>query len=290
MGMYTRVMLGSDLPLVALFLCLSVTVYFLARDHEAVVRRAALMLAAYFTIMLIIGLGKLTYVQTAYCLLLILILHRRDVELRTVVSVLAVAAGAVVLMYYTVLSHDAREMIVYALGRAFNWIDAIMVYGDLSFGTRLLEIINVWAVLTREQACLWGLGWGAPWSEIAIHMPYDGGAFDIEEQYSGVHVQTHIDAVTFMLKVGIIGMLVIYSSMLAFFVKAVMRYRHIRSPIERFTLMGLLLMIIIFVPNYLYFIRLKYLLGFALAGAAIFLDGNDDDRTNTGISDTDHAQ
>ncbi|MBR9974374.1 MAG: hypothetical protein KFF77_02235, partial [Bacteroidetes bacterium] len=47
-------------------------------------------------------------------------------------------------------------------------------------------------------------------------------------------------------------------------------YRERLTPAERWLLMALLLMVIIIAPNYLYFIRLKYLLGFALAGIAVF--------------------
>jgi hypothetical protein len=194
-------------------------------------------------------------------------------------------------VYTFFLPEGLREAIAYAMTVAFNWVDALKLYGDLSFGTRLLEVINVWAVLQREGALLWGLGWGAPWSEIAIHLPFDGGAFDIEEQYSGIHVQTHIDMITFMLKVGIIGTLIIYWSLLRFCVAAVRLYRGLASPAEQWTLMALILMLLIFLPNFLYFIRLKYLLGFALAGAAVFFihDGAPDARASR-IADTHDTQ
>lgn len=205
------------------------------------------------------------------------------------VTLLGVLAS--LLVFLTVLPAEGRDAIMYALGSAFNWIDALKLYGDLSFGTRLLEIINVWAVLQRASAVFWGLGWGAAWSEIAMHMPFDGGAFAVEEQYLGVHVQTHIDAITFMLKVGILGTLVIYASMFRFFTAALRMYRRPLPPWARWTLMGLMLMLAIFIPNYLYFIRLKYLLGFALAGVAVFIgtDGHRD-AAHTGIADSDHAE
>lgn len=297
-GMYHRVLLGSDLPLTALALALAVAALFVSRaawhrdgnttesrpaSHRAAPHRPAptlrarvghgalLLLAAYFTVMLVAGLGKLTYLQAAYALGLVFVLHRRDIHLRTVLMVIATAAAASLLVFLTVLPSEGREMILYALSSAFNWVDALMLYGDLSFGTRLLEIINVWAVLQREGAVLWGLGWGAAWSEIAVHLPFDGGAFAVEEQYLGVHVSTHIDAITFLLKVGILGTLLIYTSYFRFFTAAFGLYRRPLAPWERWTLMALMLMLLIFIPNYLYFIRLKYLLGFALAGVSIFL-------------------
>ncbi len=309
-GIYHRVLLGSDLPLTALALALAVAALFIYRGvwkrmeasggrteaHVAPLSARAwhwslMLLAAYFAVMLIAGLGKLAYLQAAYSLLLIFILHRREIHLRTVVTVVALGTLASLLVFFTVLPAEGRDAILYALGSAFNWIDALKLYGDLSFGTRLLEIINVWAVLQRESAVLWGLGWGAPWSEIAMRMPFDGGAFAVEEQYLGVHVQTHIDAITFMLKVGILGTLVIYASMLRFFTAALRMYRRPLQPWERWTLMALMLMLAIFIPNYLYFIRLKYLLGFALAGVAVFI-GTDEhrDAAHSGIADTDHAE
>ena len=295
-GMYHRVLLGSDLPLTALALALTVTALFVSRHawrsaalataersdtnggvspdarlRARVGHAALLLLAAYFTVMLVAGLGKLTYLQASYSLALVFVLHRRDIHLRTVLMVIAAGVAASLLVFLTVLPTEGREIIVYALTSAFNWVDALKLYGDLSFGTRLLEIINVWAVLQREGAVLWGLGWGAAWTEIAAHLPFDGGAFAVEEQFLGVHVSTHIDALTFLLKVGVIGTLIIYASYLRFFTAAFGLYRRQRAPWERWTLMALMLMLLIFIPNYLYFIRLKYLLGFALAGVAIFL-------------------
>ncbi|MDX9759706.1 MAG: hypothetical protein RBU27_11145 [Bacteroidota bacterium] len=291
-GMYHRVLLGSDLPLTALALALTITALFVYRDAwsrpESAARSALntavatpsrartghgvlLLLAAYFTVMLVAGLGKLTYLQASYSLALVFVLHRREIRLRTVLMVIAAGVASSLLVFLTVLPSEGRETIVYALTSAFNWVDALKLYGDLSFGTRLLEIINVWAVLQREGAVLWGLGWGAAWTEIAAHLPFDGGAFAVEEQYTGVHVSTHIDALTFLLKVGVIGTLIIYASYLRFFTAAFGLYRGQRAPWERWTLMALMLMLLIFIPNYLYFIRLKYLLGFALAGVAIFL-------------------
>jgi hypothetical protein len=294
MGGIRRVLLGSDLPLTAVFLCLSVAAYVIYRSEGGWKRSAGLGFSMYFTVMLIAGLGKLTYLQATYSLLMIFLLHRREVSMKSVGKVVF-AAGAVSLLVYMVLLPPAvRETVAYALGSAFNWVDALKLYGDLSFGTRLLEIINVWAVLQREGAVLWGLGWGAPWSEIAVHMPFDGGAFAVEEQYSGVHVQTHIDAITIMLKVGILGALIIYATMLRFWTASVREYSRTRTPAERWTLMAMMLLLVIVIPNFLYFIRLKYLLGFALAGAAAFSINNGARHAgqthHTGIAHTDDAE
>ncbi|MBE0642689.1 MAG: hypothetical protein IH600_01255 [Bacteroidetes bacterium] len=313
-GMYNRVLLGSDLPLTALALALTVAALFIYRsrwrdqgDAPAVGSIAALqaarvstgakllhwtllLLAAYFSVMLIAGLGKLTYLQAAYSLLLVFLLHRKEIHKRTVFAVIAFGAAASLLVFFTVLPADGRTAIMYALSSAFNWWDALKLYGDLSFGTRLLEVVNVWAVLMREGAVLWGLGWGAAWREIAVHMPYDGGSFAVTEQYTGVHVQTHIDAITFMLKVGIVGTLAIYASLFRFWLDALRMYRRRHAAWEQWTLMALMLMIMIFAPNYLYFIRLKYLLGFALAGVAVFTGTDDSSAAHTGIAHPDHAE
>ncbi|HOJ04171.1 MAG TPA: hypothetical protein PK916_09230 [Bacteroidota bacterium] len=290
-GGYSRVLLGSDLPLTAVLLCMSVVTALLYRRRAPRVAIAALPLAAYFAVMLVAGLGKLTYLQAAYALVMIGIMHRREISARQLGVVFVVAVGAVFVVYTLFMGEAMREAISYALGSAFNWVDALKLYGDLSFGTRYLEIVNVWAVLQREGALLWGLGWGAPWAEIAVHLPFDGGAFDVAEQYSGIHVQTHIDALTFLLKVGILGTLAVYASMLRFWWEGVRRYAGLVEPWQKWTLMALLLLIVIIVPNYLYFIRLKYLLGFAMAGAAVFLPEYHDAETHdTRIADSHHAE
>lgn len=307
-GVYNRVLLGSDLPLTALALLLTAVALLLLRkwqrgdfpdsaaDHALPsnatwLQPALLMLLLYFVVLLIAGLGKLTYLQTLYCFVMIFILHRHDIRPRIVLSIIALSVVVSVGVFYTVLSPEAQDVMLYAVGTAFNWWDALMLYGDLSIGTRYFEIINVWAVLQREGALLWGLGWGAPWREIAVHMPFDAGAFSVEEQRAGEYVQTHVDAVTFMLKVGILGMIVIYASILRFWTAALRLYVRQRSAWEKWVLMALILMILIFAPNYLYFIRLKYLLGFALAGVAVFL-ATDEQRTqtHTGIAAADHAE
>ncbi|PLX23252.1 MAG: hypothetical protein C0600_15155 [Ignavibacteria bacterium] len=297
-GSYHRVLLGSDLPLTALALALTVAALLLFRRsrhehrHGSQMQHWALLaLAAYFSVMLIAGLGKLSYLQAAYSLIMIFLLHLREIHYRTVAAVIAFGFVASLVVFFTVLPAEGRDTILYALSSAFNWWDALKLYGDLSFGTRFLEIVNVWAVLMRDNAVLWGLGWGAAWREIAISMPWDGGAFGAEEQFEGVHIQTHIDALTFMLKVGVAGMLVIYASILRFWITALRMYHRQHSTWEKWVLMALMLMIIIFAPNYLYFIRLKYLLGFALAGVAVFA-GTDDayPTTHTGLPDSHNAQ
>ncbi|MFA6235573.1 MAG: hypothetical protein WC824_15495, partial [Bacteroidota bacterium] len=88
-GIYNRVLLGSDLPLTALALAVTVAALFIYRDHWRGMGADAgpshsedrsvlpswrsraqhwilLLLAGYFTVMLIAGLGKLTYLQAAY--------------------------------------------------------------------------------------------------------------------------------------------------------------------------------------------------------------------------------
>lgn len=289
--MYSRVMLGSDLPLTALALGLTVAAVLIFRRSRSELRPVLLPLTVYFIVMLIAGLGKLTYLQAVYSLIMIWILHRRQISLRSVAGVFAAGAAAAALVFAVILPPGIRDTVLYALTYAFNWWDALRLYGDLSFGTRLLEIINIWDQLVREGALLFGQGWGAAWRELAVHMPFDGGAFAIEEQYSGVHVQAHIDAVTFMLKVGIIGMLIIYGSMFRYWLTGIRLYRTSMPPWQRWTLIALLLMIVIFAPNYLYFIRLKYLLGFALAGITVFASTHEQEHSNhTGIADSDHAQ
>lgn len=332
-GVYRRVMLGSDLPLTAFALGLTVAALLIFRrrkedgafgadagDHRiaehpaagrqsdaasgtpaarmaspigmsSALRTTLLLLTVYFIVMLIAGLGKLTYLQALYSLVMIWILHRRDIRPRAVlgVAVTGLAVGTLVVM--TLVPPAIRDTLLYALTHAFNWWDALKLYGDLSFGTRLLEIVNIWDQLVRHGAVFFGQGWGAAWRELTVHMPFDGGAFAVEEQYSGVHVQAHIDAITFMLKVGIVGTLIIYGVFFRYWLTGIRLYRTRMPGWQRWTLMGLLLLIVIIAPNYLYFIRLKYLLGFALAGITVFAATHEHDTTNhTGIADPHYAE
>lgn len=289
---YRRIMLGSDLPLTALALGCTIAALLIFRRSRNDDRRVMLLLlTAYFIVMLIAGLGKLTYIQAVYSLVMIWILHRRQIRLRTVLGIVAAGVVSGIFVFAVIVPPAIRDTVLYALTYAFNWWDALRLYGDLSYGTRLLEIINIWDQLVREGALLFGQGWGAAWRELTVHMPFDGGSFSVEEQYSGVHIQAHIDAITFMLKVGIVGTLIIYGSFFRYWLTGIRLYRMSMPPWQRWTLMALLLMIVIIAPNYLYFIRLKYLLGFALAGITIFAATHEQEHSDhTGIADSDHAQ
>jgi hypothetical protein len=269
---YYRLMLGSDLPLLALALTFTAAAFFIYPSMPRRRRIALSVLVVFFVVMLVAGLGKLTYVQALSGIVMIFVLHRRDVRPRAVAAVIGAAIFGVLAFYYGILGESSRAVVGYAMSSAFGIGGALKLYTDLSFGTRFFEIINIWATLSQAKAWIFGLGWGAPWREIAERMPFDGGSFSIEEQHSGIHVSAHIDAVKYLLKVGLAGTLLVYASFARFWLRGLKLYAGESRPAYRWALMGLLLMILIFGPNYVYFIRLKYLLGFALAGVAVFME------------------
>jgi O-antigen/teichoic acid export membrane protein len=78
-----------------------------------------------------------------------------------------------------------------------------------------------------------------------------------------------------MLKIGIIGMAVMYWAFYRFWKKGIRRYHAQRNTSERIALLAILLMLVIFVPNFVYYTRLKFLVGIALAGIAAFTEGEE---------------
>jgi hypothetical protein len=184
-----------------------------------------------------------------------------------------------VVFYLTVLTPVQRELVGYLLGSAFNWFGAVAVAGDMSIGQRVLEIINVGETLSRSGAWLWGLGWGAPWSEIAVHHPFDKGSFPIQEQLTGVHTTAHLDFVYFVLKVGIIGAALIYSGLLRFCLAAFRLAKAETGKLPKLALIGILVFLIVVIPNYVYFVKLKCLMGIAFGCIAWLMSA---ERTSDG--------
>jgi len=269
---YTRIILGSDLTLTAISFCASVAALLMFPKVGRGARYTILLLAIYFAIMFLGGLGRFTYLFTAVNLVIIYYLNRKRVNLQMVIATIVLTTISVALYFELFLSPSNKQVISYAMTSAFNWWDALQLYGDLSLGTRLFEVMNVWETLGRSHAWLWGMGWGAPWQELAALQPYDAGSFGLGEQISGVHVQAHIDATIYILKVGIVGTLILYGSFFRFWKNGVQQFRRETSDMERYILLLLLMMVVIIAPNYVYFIRLKILLGFSLAGIGLYIE------------------
>ncbi len=269
-GEYSRILLGSDLTLTAFFLCVTVAAQLVVRPMPRAARVGLALLAMYLTIMLMAGLGRLTYLLTAGGLVMIFVLNRRQVRTRTIVATVGVGLIAAWTFFTYALDEGSSRMITYALSSAFSWKDAIALYGDLSIGARVLEAINIWSTLSAKGAVLWGLGWGAPWQEYILH-PFDIGSFDIMDQIRGVHVNAHVDAVQFMLKLGVVGTVLLYATFVRIWRRGVRVYHATTGSLDRLTLLAVLTLIVVIVPNFIYFIRLKFLLGFAIAAVALFI-------------------
>ncbi len=269
-GEYSRILLGSDLTLTAFFLCLTVAAQLVLRPMPRWARIGLGVLSMYLTVMLMAGLGRLTYLLTAAGLVMIFVLNRRQVRTRTIVVTIGLGALAAWLFFAAALDESSRRMISYALSSAFSWKDAVMLYGDLSIGARVLEIVNIWTTLSAHGAVLWGLGWGAPWQEYILH-PFDLGSFDIMDQIRGEHVNAHIDAVQFMLKLGVVGTVLLYAAFFRIWRRGVRLYHVTHERLDRFTLLAVLTLFVVIVPNFIYFIRLKFLLGFVIAAIALYM-------------------
>ncbi len=265
---FHRFALGSDIPLMAPPLVCSVAAYLLFRDARRWMRFAALASIAFWSVLLISALGRSTYILTAVALVVILVMLRRHVTTGMVLRAVGMGLAGGVVFYFAVLTETQRELISYALGSAFNWVGALTLSGDLSIGQRVLEIMNIGETLTRAGAWVWGLGWGAPWSEIVMHHPFDKGSFPIEEQLAGVHTTAHLDFVYFVLKVGVAGTIVIYWGLMRFVREAAHLVRTEQERMAKLALIGILVFLIVTVPNYIYFVKLKCLMGMAFGAIA----------------------
>jgi hypothetical protein len=91
-----------------------------------------MFLSLYLAIILLAGLGRLTYILTALALLMIIVLHRKRIHAGTIGLMIIFAFAGFLIFYYAVLSSANRDVISYAFTSAFNWWDAVKMYGDLS--------------------------------------------------------------------------------------------------------------------------------------------------------------
>jgi O-antigen ligase len=275
---YRRVILGSDLTVTSIALTLAVSAFLFVPRLRALRRLALLAASVYLTVLLLSGLGRLTYLLVAIALVMAFVLNRTRIRVWAVAAVFGIGLSGAVLYYNTVLSSENRRVISYALSSAFDWVDALRTYSDMSIGTRALEFVNIWATLDRQDALLFGLGWGSAFREIGVLQPLDGGAGPFEEQLAGVHVHAHVDLAEFLLKLGIVGTIVLYGTFFAIWRRGVRMYRLERNEGTRFVVFALIVTLVIIVPNFVYFLRLHILLGVTLAGLAIFDEANSKER------------
>ncbi len=267
---YYRVALGTDVPLMAI-LALSLIAFFILRSDLSRAWRLLIFLGiAYASILLVSSIGRSTYIMTVVALIVLFVMLRKDLRPSHILLTLGMGTLGGLFFAYVVLDDLNRQLIGYALTSAFNWVDALKLYGDLSLGERILELINIWATLGRDGAWLWGHGWGAAWSEIAVLHPLNRGSYPLAEQLSGIHTSAHVDAVFFLLKVGIAGTALIYFSHLRYLARGISLFKLQERKRQRTALIALIVMMIIFIPNYTYYGKIKFFLGFIYGAIAIF--------------------
>jgi hypothetical protein len=165
---YLRPLLGSDTALVGLLLAMIIGYMFLKYHSPLHHKMILLGLIGYTTIILIAGLTRSTYVLTSFAIVLLFYLFRDRLKASTYIVALSVVLSGGLIFYFGILSDSNREIISYLLGSAFNWVEAIKLYGDLSMGQRILEVINIWETLSREGMVLLGLGWGSEWRSTKV--------------------------------------------------------------------------------------------------------------------------
>ncbi|NOY07068.1 MAG: hypothetical protein GXO82_10660 [Chlorobi bacterium] len=267
---YRRLFMGSDIPFMAMALLIWVGAYFVFKFESRRLRFIILAIVGYFTVLVIASLGRATIVLSAVTLVVIFALFRKEVGMKTVFTALAFLTLGVFVFYNFILSAGNRELISYVLQSAFNWFDAVVLYSDMSIGQRVLAAINIWETLSREGALLWGLGWGAPWYELAIKHPLDMSSFGLMEQYTGVHTSAHFDPVHFLLKVGILGLVVIYGTFLRFWRKGILLIKQQKSRIDTWTVLAFFVMFSVVMFNFMYYTRLKFLIGLSFAAFAVY--------------------
>jgi hypothetical protein len=277
---FYRPALGSDVPMMAVPLITLIALVVLAPEARRRVRVVALGLVAYWSVWFVGSLGRASYISATVALLVVFaLLWKRMRWTQFLIPVAASLFGGLA-YYFLILTEVNRELVGGMIGSSVNWVDAVTVYQDLSIGQRIMEIMNISETLTRAGAWLWGLGWGAPWAEIAVHHPIDVASFEYSEAVRGVHTSAHIDALYFLLKVGILGTLVIYLTYARLVWTAMRQFARERSIVIRIATVSLLVLILIIIPNYVYFIKLKVLLGVAVGCVSLLMARaqSDDDR------------
>ncbi len=267
---YRRLFMGSDIPFMAMALLIWVGMYFVYKSESHRLRFAMLAIIGYFTVLVIASLGRATIVLSTVTLVAIFLLFRKEVGIKTVLTALGFLVLGGLVFYNFILSEGNRALISYVMQSAFNWFDAVVLYSDMSIGQRVLSAINIWETLSREGALWWGLGWGAPWYELVIKHPLDMSSFGLMEQYTGVHTAAHFDPVHFLLKVGILGVVVIYGTFLRFWWKGISLIKQQVSRIDTWTVLAFFVMFSVIMFNFMYYTRLKFLIGLSFAAFAVY--------------------
>ncbi len=268
---FYRRALGSDVPMTALPLVTLIGISVLVKDPPRWFRVLIIGLIGYWSVWFVGSLGRATYLAAALAMVSIFLLMRRQVRPVHVLLPLGAAVVGGMGYYWLILTEANRALVSNMLGTSINWVDAIMLYEDKSMGQRVMEIMNISETLSRSGAWLWGLGWGAPWEELVVHHPIDVASFEHMEAVRGIHTSAHIDAVYYLLKVGIAGTTILYIAYLRF-VRTAMRLFHRESDMfVKAAMLAIIAMILIFLPNFVYFLKLKILLGAAF-GCLCILD------------------
>jgi hypothetical protein len=258
---FHRFALGSDIPMMALPMMMSIGALLMFKDAARHIRAGLAILVVYWSIMLAASLGRSTYVLSAAALVVVLMLLHRQMTWRSVLAGIGLVAVSGLGLFYLVLSPVQRELVGYLLGSAFDWVGAITISGDLSLGQRVMEIMNISETLTRAGGWIWGLGWGSVWTELVVIHPFDKGSFPIQEQMLGVHTSAHLDPVYYLLKVGILGTILIYFGHFRFVASAVKLFRREADRTRALCLLGIIALLIVTIPNYVYFVKIKCLMG-----------------------------
>ncbi|MDH7515080.1 MAG: hypothetical protein QHI48_04290 [Bacteroidota bacterium] len=258
---FYRPALGSDVSMTAVPLIAAFAATVLVRQAPRWFRPLMMCLLAYWSVWLIGSLGRSVYLTTAVALLILFLAVRKEARPKDILQPLAAAAAGAAAFAFLALTEANRALVSTMLSTAFNWVDAILVYQDLSMAQRVMEFLNISETLSRAGAWLWGFGWGAPWSEIVVHHPIDVASFEYMEAVRGVHTSAHIDALYYLLKVGIIGTLVLYAAYARFVVAAVREFRRPAPPADRVALAAMIGAFVVFLPNFVYFVKLKLILG-----------------------------
>jgi hypothetical protein len=260
---FFRPAMGADVPFMTIPLIATVAASLICTHLSRGRRMLLFLLAAYWGVWFVQSLGRASYITAVIALAVVFVILWRDMRRREVAYTVGAAAAGGVAYSFLFLSALNRALVGLKFTTAFNWSDAISLYKDISIGQRLLEVVNIAETLSRSGAWLWGLGWGAPWSEIVVKHPVDVSSFQYMEAVRGVHTLAHLDPIYFLLKVGIIGAAILYLSYLRFAAVAIRLVRRERDIWVRLSAVIALAMIIVFVPNYVYHIKLKLFLGMA---------------------------
>lgn len=212
-GLVFRVTLSSDSIVIPVLAAGLLYLAIMSVDRPALSFLSWCLLAATGFVLFTLSSRTAAVLMIPQFMLLLCYLPKRARISVAAVALIAVGVGAALL---SILRPDLADFYWWRLSSIFKWKDNQLGRNGvlLSNSVKALEIKNVLALLNQQKALWAGLGQGAVWSDAfyRIPLPYYNDGYAPGEIF---HASTHLQALSQLLKMGIMGAFIYWAALVA---------------------------------------------------------------------------